>query len=262
MPKGKAPTVETDPEWELLSEHPLAEEAPSSSAGPACSRPPASRGPGPAGPAQDPKPPTAAGVGPASEEHDPSPEELYYDALEQAGALLADSDPQANPEQVAHVCEEMARAAVYEEAALRTSLGNLAAKWAAFAEQEGQRPHISRAAELLTSATPPEPRPVPQVRNSRRRRDEAADEPSKEAPVKSSDEPSKEPPARSSRSTREPGYHWQRMVARIQERKKWSSRGHMLNYSKNGMPWSVDGPARGLGKHLGRRGWREIRPHW
>ena len=60
----------------------------------------------------------------------------------------------------------------------------------------------------------------------------------------------------------EPGFHWHRFVQRIQDRKQWAARGHMLNYSKNGMPQSVDGRARGLGSHLGRWGWREIRPHW
>ena len=52
------------------------------------------------------------------------------------------------------------------------------------------------------------------------------------------------------------------MVTCIQERKRWSVRGTMLNYRKNGLPKNVDGPARGLGSHLGRWGWREIRPRW
>ena len=259
MPKGRRP----EPEWELVSEPQHEEEAPSSSAGPACSRPPASRGPGAGRPPEPPTSPTAAGASSIPAENAETPEELYYDALEQASALLADTDPQASHEQVAQVCEEMARTAVYEEAALRLLQGNLTARWAMFTELEDQRPHINKAAEqLVLTPAGPEARPVPQVRHSRRRRDEAAGEPSKEVPVKSSAEPAEELPSRSTRTVPEQGRHWQRMVARIQDRKKWSTRGHMLNYSKNGMPRSVDGPATGLGKHLGRWGWREIRPHW
>ena len=59
-----------------------------------------------------------------------------------------------------------------------------------------------------------------------------------------------------------PGFQWKRFVQRIQERRKWSARGMMLNYVKNGMPKSLDGPARGAFKHMGRWGWREIRSEW
>ncbi|CAK0814541.1 unnamed protein product, partial [Prorocentrum cordatum] len=98
---------------------------------------------------------------PAEEEYDLSLEELHYDALEQASDLPADADPQANPEQVAHVCMEMARSTAHEEAALWSWLGSL-----------------------------------------------------------------------------------DRMVALAQDRKKWRSRGRVLNCSRNGLPKSVDGGRR------------------
>ena len=59
-----------------------------------------------------------------------------------------------------------------------------------------------------------------------------------------------------------PGYHWRRMVAKAQERKAWSAKGHALNYAKNGMPQNLDGPAKGFGKHMGRWGYREIASEW
>ena len=60
----------------------------------------------------------------------------------------------------------------------------------------------------------------------------------------------------------QPGFQWQRMMAKAQERRKWSARGQALNYAKNGMPKNLDGPARGFGRHLGRWGWREIASSW
>ena len=56
----------------------------------------------------------------------------------------------------------------------------------------------------------------------------------------------------------EPGFHWKRLVAKIQESRRWSIAGQALNYAKHGVPKFLDGLARGFGKHLGRRGWREI----
>ena len=58
------------------------------------------------------------------------------------------------------------------------------------------------------------------------------------------------------------GFHWRRLVAKAQERRKWSVRGQALNYAKHGMPQHLDGPARGFGKHLGRWGWRDIVSSW
>ena len=60
----------------------------------------------------------------------------------------------------------------------------------------------------------------------------------------------------------QPGFQWQRLMAKAQERRKWSARGQALNYAKNGMPKNLDGPARGFGKHLGRWGWREMASRW
>eukprot|EP00959_Pyramimonas_sp_CCMP1952_P246083 5143376-Pyramimonas_sp.AAC.1 len=63
----------------------------------------------------------------------------------------------------------MARSAAHEEAALRSKLGSLEGRWAELAEQECMRPRIDRAVEYLKTVAPQEPRPVPQVQNSRRR---------------------------------------------------------------------------------------------
>eukprot|EP00959_Pyramimonas_sp_CCMP1952_P226659 4739354-Pyramimonas_sp.AAC.1 len=68
----------------------------------------------------------------------------------------------------------MALSAVSEEAALRSGLGSLAGWWAELAEQECMRSHIDRAAEYLKNVAPRETRPVPQVRNGRRRCAEGA----------------------------------------------------------------------------------------
>ena len=54
---------------------------------------------------------------------------------------------------------------------------------------------------------------------------------------------------------------WQKLVKRIQDRKRWSQLGHTLKYSKNGVP-KKEGPATGFGKHIGRWSWREIAFCW
>ena len=36
----------------------------------------------------------------------------------------------------------------------------------------------------------------------------------------------------------------------------------MMNYAKNGMPKNLDGKAQGMGRHMGRWGYREIRSSW
>ena len=54
---------------------------------------------------------------------------------------------------------------------------------------------------------------------------------------------------------------WQKLVKRIQDRKRWSQLGHTLKYSKNGLP-KKEGPATGFGKHIGRWSWREIAFCW
>ena len=61
-----------------------------------------------------------------------------------------------------------------------------------------------------------------------------------------------------------PGFHWHRLVAKAQARRRWSVRGQALNYARNGMPQNLDGPARGFGNHRGRWdwGWREIACSW
>ena len=55
---------------------------------------------------------------------------------------------------------------------------------------------------------------------------------------------------------------WQRLVLRIRERKRWSEKGRLLNYAKNGCPRNLDGKARGFGHHIGRWQWREIHYEW
>ena len=61
--------------------------------------------------------------------------------------------------------------------------------------------------------------------------------------------------------------HWPRFIQLMSTNKKWATKGHLRNYSKNGMPKNIDGVGKGPGKHLrepgcvrGRWGWREI-PH-
>ena len=54
------------------------------------------------------------------------------------------------------------------------------------------------------------------------------------------------------------GLRWRLLVQRIQARKKWSDKGRILNYSRNGLPRNLDDHATSFGKHLGRWGYREI----
>ena len=58
------------------------------------------------------------------------------------------------------------------------------------------------------------------------------------------------------------GNEWQRLVAGIQRSRQWHARSQALNYAKHGLPRNLDGPARGLGRHVGRWGWREIASSW
>ena len=51
---------------------------------------------------------------------------------------------------------------------------------------------------------------------------------------------------------------WAHMINTIRFRKRWSEQGRARRHSKLGLPKNLDGPARGLGKHMGRWGWREI----
>ena len=55
---------------------------------------------------------------------------------------------------------------------------------------------------------------------------------------------------------------WQKLVLRIRERKRWSEKGRLLNYAKNGCPRNLDGKARGFGRHLGRWQWRGVNYQW
>ena len=158
---------------------------------------------------------------------------VYSDALEQAQELLQDTDPRATKEDIANICRQMAQNAVQEEIATR---------------------HLQHpAGEKPKEPTPPletVPHEVPLIKASRRRRGEEATGSSPAAA------PTKE------ETSLEPGHHWHRFVQNIQGRKRWSARGTMMNYSKNGMPRSIHGPARGQGHHIGRWGWREISPWW
>ena len=43
-----------------------------------------------------------------------------------------------------------------------------------------------------------------------------------------------------------------KLICRIQQRRRWSARGQLRNYAKNGCPRDLDGKARGFGHHLGR----------
>ena len=141
-------------------------------------------------------------------------------------------DPRTSVEERERLCESMAREAVQEEMSSRRSQ----------TASSGSAPPAEQARE------------VPPIKASRHRLDE-------EDP--GSSVPTGEPPrAKEALESRGPGHHWRRMVQLIQERERWSIRGTAINYSRNGMPRSVDGPARGLGRHIGRWGWREIRATW
>ena len=75
------------------------------------------------------------------------------------------------------------------------------------------------------------------------------------------DEKEKDP--RDAKTTSPPDLNrWQTLVLRIQERRRWATRGHLLNYAKSGCPKKVDGKARGFGSHLGRWQRREIAYEW
>ena len=63
------------------------------------------------------------------------------------------------------------------------------------------------------------------------------------------------------KATRERGHHWQRWMQLIISRKRWSVWGMARQYSLL-MPRNIDGRARGLGRHLGRWSWREVRDSW
>ena len=155
----------------------------------------------------------------------PSLETIYNDALEQAWELLLATDLQADrhTEQIHGRAEQMAQEAVEEELMVRRK-------------------------QIPPTQDKP-PREVPQVRHTRRKNDKEDYDSSPNTWWEDVDVPVL-------------GIRWRWMVLRIQERRKWSARGTMLNYVKNGMPKSVDGPARGAFKHLGRWGWREIRHEW
>ena len=114
----------------------------------------------------------------------------------------------------------------------------------------------SRLGELPEAPVAKPPKEEPTVKSSRRRRDAEAEAESSPAVAETSG------PASKAEAAKEPGEQWHRFVQRIQERKRWSMQGAAHNYAKHGLPRSVDGPARGLGKHLGRWGYREIRPWW
>ena len=55
---------------------------------------------------------------------------------------------------------------------------------------------------------------------------------------------------------------WVKLLSTVIMRKKWAVKGHALNYAKNGLPKSVDGKATGLGSHLGRWSFRDMRCEW
>eukprot|EP00959_Pyramimonas_sp_CCMP1952_P190904 3992447-Pyramimonas_sp.AAC.1 len=54
---------------------------------------------------------------------------------------------------------------------------------------------------------------------------------------------------------------WQRLVLRIQSRKRWSQQAQLLKYAKNGCPKKFT-EAKGFGAHIGRWSWREISYEW
>ena len=57
------------------------------------------------------------------------------------------------------------------------------------------------------------------------------------------------------------GRKWQRMVLLVINRKYWATWGHVRR-SVLKMPKNLYGPATGMGKHLGRWGFREISSEW
>ena len=157
-------------------------------------------------------------------------EQIYQDALEQAQELLVEVDPRfqdaskADMAELRNLCEKMAQDAVSEE--LR-----------------------SRSADAKEGETPTIPQAVPHIKASRRRRAAAATE------------SMKEPEPETAPQDHEVGSNWRYLVWKIQSNKKWSARSTMFRY-RNKLPKNLDGPATGMGKHLGRWGWREIAFEW
>ena len=157
-------------------------------------------------------------------------EQIYQDAMDQARELLVEVDPrfqdvsQANTEELRNLCEQMAQDAVTEELRIRSGCA-----------KEGETPTIPQA--------------VPHIKASRRRC--AAADP---ASTKETEQETLVPDD-------ELGNRWRYLVWKIQANKRWSLRATMFKYSKR-MPNYVDGPARGMGKHLGRWSWREIASEW
>ena len=148
--------------------------------------------------------------------------------------------------------------------------GPVPAEWAALCDRMGWK----------AQEPPQEPRPIPQARQGRARHDSAPAPEHRGPPqppqsarswltqgLTHKDEEANEfspaPAPHPNPESRVPiGHRWQRLVSIIQERRRWSMRGMLLNYTRNGIPKRLDGPARGFGKHLGRWGWREIRSSW
>ena len=184
--------------------------------------------------------PVSAPPGPPPEET-LSLKEIYEDAWEQARELLQDADPRSDQnesDELIRVCRQMAQAAVQEELDCRR-----------------QRTENPTSQETV----PEPPREVPQVKVSRRRRDEEGDASTKSPlPPTGPPPPTPTPP----KPQREAGARWQALVLEIQQRKRWAVRGHLLNYAKHGCPKNMDRPARGFGKHVGRWGWRAMCHVW
>ena len=75
-------------------------------------------------------------------------------------------------------------------------------------------------------------------------------------------EPAEEPQQVSAGTVHGQLNRWQKLIYRAITNRQWSENGRARNYALNGLPKSVDGPAKGFGKHLGRWGYREINYQW
>ena len=156
-------------------------------------------------------------------------EQIYQDALEQAQELLLEVDPRFQDatkidlEELTNLCEDMAQKAVAQELRARSS--------------------------SKTDESTPQGQPVPHIKASRRPR--AAEDPTS----------TKEPEPEEGPTETEWGHRWRYLVWKVRSNKRWSSRSMMFQYSRR-MPKSIDGAARGMGKHPGRWGWREIAAEW
>ena len=200
--------------------------------------------------------------------------EHYEEALGQAMELYEQIHSGENPKSIWAAAHRAARQNTYAEA-LRMQREIDPEMWpegwndimqdamAAWAQDSG--------ATLQVDA---EVRSLPEVRSTRARTSARSSTSPEETPTRSRVRTREEIPVtleQTSQATPDPTVpgsvtdqlnRWQQLMLRVQARKRWSDKGRLCNYAKNGIPRNIDGKPTGFGRHLGRWGWREISFEW